>query len=261
MAQTKTIEDVQAQPDFQSRLDSFTTPPGPPQSSATPLPLAESSLAVVATLHTTRGESPEHRSGGAGGILPADRAGLAGAAEAGVRPPGLAADAGETPDRDLATAGERPTAVPKSPPADRTPAPVVVPPGQAPPMASPASPRPAPFLLPPPPPVGDPARGPAPGGQGRAAAPVAGPTAAEPAAGDSVELPGPASVRDAVFSAPQDGQSAPAPPNRVPPAARVASEFVLAALFAAGVTHPWWTAGLFELNRVPGRGRRPATEE
>jgi hypothetical protein len=63
-----------------------------------------------------------------------------------------------------------------------------------------------------------------------------------------------------VFFSPHGDQPAPASGDRVPAAARVASEYVLAAVFAAGVTHPWWAAGLYEPDRDPERGQRPAPE-
>jgi hypothetical protein len=56
-AETTKVEDVQGQQDFRSRLDSFTAPP-PSQLIASPQPLEEGSLAVVATLLT----SPEEMS-------------------------------------------------------------------------------------------------------------------------------------------------------------------------------------------------------
>jgi hypothetical protein len=91
-------------------------------------------------------------------------------------------------------------------------------------------------------------------------APAEEPAAAEPTGGESAGHPVPVSVRDAVFASPEGDRPAPASRAGAGPAGRVASEFVLAAVFVAGVTHPWWTAGLSEQSRGPARGRRPAAD-
>jgi hypothetical protein len=75
-----------------------------------------------------------------------------------------------------------------------------------------------------------------------------------------VERPGAAATRDAAFIRTSNGSTASLAPDWASPAARVASEFLLAAAFAAGVTQPWWTGGLPERKPAAVGGRRPAEE-